>query len=204
MLASSTWSNSKPLTRCMVATAHGVAAAVVRAAVEVVDVAVGQERRGPAARLFRGAVVQLQLARAAVDVDAATPERHAPAAVDALVAIAGDEEVVAARRRDDAQQAKLRRTHVLRFVHDRGGVAESGGVRRFAREQRRGFAVGIVHFLHAALCLGRDFRLDLAAELLIVEPCPKLVLGKLACVCAVNVNRQPSHAASKVRQPYHR
>ena len=102
--------------------------------------------------MLRGAVVQPQLARTPADVDAAAAQHHAPAAVDALVAVAGDEKAVLALRRDGAKQAERCRAHVLRFVHDHSAVvAEIPRRRRLGGEQRRGVAVGVVELLHAPL-----------------------------------------------------
>ena len=66
------------------------------------------------------------------------------------MAVASDEQVVSARRRDGTQQAKGRRSHVLGFIHDHGGVAGAVGRRWFDGQQRGGVAVGVVNLLQAA------------------------------------------------------
>ena len=121
---------------------------VVRAAVEVVDGAAGEEAGGPAAGLLGGAVVQAQLPRTAADVDAAAAQHHPVPAVDALVAVADDEEVVGPGGGDGAQQTVRRGAHVLALVHDHRGVVQGF---RVVPQQGGGVAVRVVHLLQAPL-----------------------------------------------------
>ena len=121
---------------------------VVRTAVEIIDGAAGQQAGGPPAGLLGGAVVQAQLPRPAADVDSTAAEHHLVPPVDALVAVADDEEVVGAGRHDGAEQAIRLRTHVLPLVHDHRGVVQGLGV---VLQQDGGVAVRIVHLLQASL-----------------------------------------------------
>ena len=97
-----------------------------------------------------------------MDVDTAAPHYHPVAAVDSLVAVAGDEKVITSRGSDGPNQRKGLSAHVLGFIHDDGGIAAAGTV---FSEQCGGIPVGIVHFLQAALS-------ELCAVLLEYRPYP--------------------------------
>ena len=84
----------------------------------------------------------------ASDVDSTAPHDDPIASVDPLVAVAGDEEVIASRGSNGPNQRECLGAHVLRFVHDDGGVAAAGTV---IPEQCGSIPVGIIHFLQAAL-----------------------------------------------------
>ena len=112
---------------------------------EIIDGAAGQQAGGPPAGLLGGAVIQAQLPRSVADIDAATADPVR--AVDALVTVDDDEEIVGVGRHDVANQAIRLRAHVLRLVHDHRSVAELVAV---VLEQHGGIAVRVVHLLEAS------------------------------------------------------
>ena len=141
---------------------------VVGAAIEIIDITPSKQICRPPAGLFRSAVVEAQLAGASTDVDTAAPHYHPVAAVDSLVAVAGDEKVITSRGSDGPNQRKGLSAHVLGFIHDDGGIAAAGTV---FSEQCGGIPVGIVHFLQAALS-------ELCAVLLEYRPHPDTGAGR--------------------------
>src|ERR1017187_9301335 len=91
--------------------------------VQVVYWAALQETDSKAADLVRSAVVDLELLAAATDVDTALAQRHAMA-INPLVCIADDEEIVLPRRDNGPHQSEGLCTQVLRFIHNHRTVWE--------------------------------------------------------------------------------
>ena len=89
----------------------------VQATFHVVDGFAAQQSQAPAEDFGGGAVVDVQPCRAAGDVDADVAQADA-VVVDALVGVAGDEDVVGRLGDRGAQQSPLVGAEVLGFVDD--------------------------------------------------------------------------------------
>lgn len=90
---------------------------VAQVAVEVVDVLAGEDAKRPTEDLLRRPIVDLESARLPPCVDPEAQQADS-VIVDALMGVAGNEEVVRSGRNCLAEETPLSRVQILCFVDD--------------------------------------------------------------------------------------